>query len=895
MHAPDVDPDPYHEPPSRVFQAWAQWMVRHRWWTFAFTALLLAGSVWAAAKQLRIDTSVEAFSDEDSDARRLLDAYRAEFGRDDVLLVLAEGDVFSRPYLERLTALHADLARLQVDLPPGSQRRPTRAAPSEATGPASGAAAPAGGDGFGDAGQDTGDGFGDAGDGFGDAGKDTGDGFGDAGKGTGDGFGAPQRPAADGAAPPAWLGGSLIFEEITSLINVRRTRARADGIEVGKLFTPLPEAGALPGLRDTLLRDPFLVGQVLGHAGRHAAVVLRTAHLTDTGSQAVFSAVEALCARHDAEGFRLTASGMPALNKGLNELLMVDLGRMLALSVTAMILILACLFRHPLGVLAPLGVVGLAALNTIGFMALADMPVTMLTNVLPAFLFCVGIGDSVHLISVYRDARRFGVDNDSAIIHALSTTGMPVFYTSLTTMVGLLSFKFASLEAIQQMGTAGAFGVFMAFLHTVVVLPALLTFNRTSLLGAKAGGQIDAIDRFLHVCRDFSGVSGDPGVGPASPQARARRRNTLLVGLLMVGVALGGTSLLRVWHNPLSWMPDGTPARAGLEAVDAHIGGTANVQLLIDGTPERGMKDLALLQGLEQLEAHIRAYADPAVGPIVGNSFSLLNVIKETWQALHGGDPAYWRLPDTERGVADALFLFSNAGPDELSRLATIDLSRSQMSIRIKWLEATSYAGLVEHIQRGIDAYIPEGRTVQATGSVYTLVNTIRSLLGDLIRSFGTAFVIITFIMMFLLRSLKLGLIAMVPNLMPIVFIMGLMGFTSIPIDMNNLLLASISIGIAVDDTIHFLHHWRLQYLRTGNVERAIEMSMQHSGRAMVNTSVILMVGFFTYLGATMYNIQRFGLLVGLTALMALLIDLIFAPALLRLFYRRPAASTERA
>jgi len=322
--------------------------------------------------------------------------------------------------------------------------------------------------------------------------------------------------------------------------------------------------------------------------------------------------------------------------------------------------------------------------------------------------------------------------------------------------------------------------------------------------------------------------------------------------------------------------------------VDQHIGGTANVQLLIDGAPEKGMKDLALLQGLEALERHIAEYADAEVGLIVGNSFSLLNVIKETWQALHGGGADQWRLPDTERGVADALFLFSNAGPDELKRLATLDLSRSQMTIRIRWLEATSYAGLVQHIQDGIDEHIPAGRRVQATGSVYTLVNTIRNLLADLIRSFGTAFIVITFIMMLLLRSLKLGLIAMVPNLMPILFIMGIMGAGGIPIDISSLLIASISIGIAVDDTVHLLHHWRLQYERTGNVERAIEMSMQHSGRAMVSTSIILMVGFFTYLGANMHNIQRFGLLVGLTALMALLIDLIFAPALLRLVYKRP-------
>jgi uncharacterized membrane protein YdfJ with MMPL/SSD domain len=293
---------------------------------------------------------------------------------------------------------------------------------------------------------------------------------------------------------------------------------------------------------------------------------------------------------------------------------------------------------------------------------------------------------------------------------------------------------------------------------------------------------------------------------------------------------------------------------------------------------------------LEKLQAHIEAYRDAEQGAIVGNAFSVLNVVKETHQALHGGAPGEWRLPDTERGVADMLFLFSNAGPDSLRQLATIDLGRSQMTVRIRWMEATSYAGLVKHISDGVAQFIPPGIRVQPTGSVYTLVNTIRALIGDLLTSFGTAFLVITVIMIVLLRSLKLGLVAMVPNLMPILFILGIMGAVGIPIDMNNLLVASISIGIAVDDTIHMLHQFRVHHRVHGNVEAAINQAFNHSGRAMVATSIVLMLGFFIYVGATMANIQRFGLLIGLTALMALLIDLIFSPALLRTFYARVPA-----
>ena len=131
-----------------------------------------------------------------------------------------------------------------------------------------------------------------------------------------------------------------------------------------------------------------------------------------------------------------------------------------------------------------------------------------------------------------------------------------------------------------------------------------------------------------------------------------------------------------------------------------------------------------------------------------------------------------------------------------------------------------------------------------------------------------------------------MGVIAMVPNLLPILFIMGLMGHGAIPIDMANLLIASIALGIAVDDTIHFLHHWRVHYDVNGDVDAAIEYSFDHSGRAMVSTTLILTVGFFVYLASSMAHMQRFGMLIGLTVIMALLIDLIVAPALLRSVFK---------
>ena len=863
------------EPPSPLFVAWARAVLRWRLPLLALTAVTAAACGGLILYRLQIDTSIEAFSATDSEAAAVLEEYRDDFGQDLAFLVLAEGDVFSMPYLRRLEALHGELASLDVEVPSLGERRADRdrrrgrelrhrpaprgeRVPTPGTAPEVSAGAVAG------------------------AFSDDSDENDDAGAwGDDEGWGDE-------------AGGTLV-DEITSLINARRTRRTPDGgVSVQRLMDPLPDAASLPALREEVLADPVLVGQVVGAAGRHSVVVVRTQFMSAPDLHKVHDAVASVIARHQAPGFRLALSGLPALSAGLHRLMLGDLRMLLALALLCNVVVLGLLFRHPLGVVGPLLVVATAALNTFGLMAATRMPVTLVSEILPAFLVCVGVGDSVHLISLFRDELAAGRPRHEAIINAVGLTGRPVLFTSLTTMAGLLSFRLANMAGIQEMGLAGAFGVGMALLHTLVLLPIVLSFAGRARFGVRLEATSDRLDRFLARCNSASAEPGDDGLG-AEPAGGRRRRRVCLGAWSGVAVAaLVGVTWLRVAHDPLRWLPADEPVRQAIEAVDAHVGGTANVQIVIDAPTERGVKDRELLLGLQGLEGHLRDFRDPEHGAIVGNAVSVVDAARETHRALHGGGSRDYRVPPTQRGVEDALFLFESAGREHLRRLVTTDLQRTQMSLRIRWLPATAYGPLTEHIAAGLSAALPPGTTARATGSVFTLHGTMRSLLTDMMRSFGVAVLVITLFMILLLRDLKLGLVAMLPNLLPIAVTLGFMGWVGIPIDLNNLLIASVTLGIAVDDTIHFLHHFRAHHRVHGNVEAAIGHSLRHSGRAMVITSLILMAGFSVYLGARMINLKYFGLLVALTCGVALLSDLLLAPALLRTVYGRARGASPK-
>ncbi len=858
------------------FLAWAKIVLKYRYLAIAlslfsaiFSVFIIAPKLPSPLQEFRakiisrpgliVDTSIEAFSNAHDEAQIILEKYRDEFGRDDFFTILVEGDVFTEGFLQKLQKLHVELEGLNIQVDSLGERKKDRLIKNNAQ-----HLIPK---------------------------IET-----DHKKTQNDDFGGNESDfGADGAE---WgdEGGATIIEEVLSLINARKTIATADGIKVGKWCDPMPNAENLSDFKNKALADPKLIGQVIGKEGKHAVIALRANFMSEDDSIKVNDAIKQIAQKyHDPKTFVVHSSGLPELNQTLKTNLFADMRVLLLLSILMMTSILAYSFRHIVAVVAPMIVVAISALNAFAMMNILSMPVTMLTNVLPAFLFCVGIGDSVHIISVYRDIFKKNQDSHAAIIETLATTAVPVIYTSLTTFIGLASFRFTSLPAIQDMGISGAIGVMMACVHSLIFLPAVLSFNQTSTYGIKPATERDRLDEAIDFCADTDAgvIIAEKGLEgfrtrPETASESKKRKIILWACTLITIIALVGISKIKVWHNPLSWLPEGNPTKISFDMMDQEVGGTANIQLLIQGTAQKGLKDLALLKGLEGLEQYIQDYRHPIYGQIIGNSISILDVVKETRQALKGGDPKDYRLPDTEEELGQLLFLFENTGPDQLRKLATNDLSQGQMTIRLKWLEATSYRDLTKYVQEGIERFIPKNTKVSPTGSVYTLVNTVGQLIFDLIKSFGFSLLMITVIMMILLKGLKLGFLSMLPNLTPILWLLGMMGFVGIHIDMNNILIASIAIGIAVDDTIHYLHHFRVAYEIHKDPFLAIHHSFKHSARAMVSTSVILMLGFFVYMSSSMSNLKVFGLLIGLSSGLALLVDLTLGPAIVRTFYKRP-------
>ncbi|MCP4602223.1 MAG: MMPL family transporter [Proteobacteria bacterium] len=855
---------PYKTPENRFFKAWAEIVLSYRWLFLLLTMAVTTFMGYQAMTRLKIDNSAEALlgsgADKLFDVDELTKLYN-DFGFDNTYQILIEGDVFSLPYLNRLKALHQDLAVMDVDLnylrdlERFSRYHKSRRGKPE---------------------QDDQSGV------PRDKQANTDDEF--------DSFGERVPTLDDDLAEyqgeDGWgdEGGGTVVEQVVSLINIRQTSWQGGSLRITGLLDQWPTQKDLPGLKERVLSDRSLVGQIIGREGKHSVIIVKSTFFGRENIRKVYNEILNIIKKYEADGFHTSVAGFPALDASIDNIMLRDLRYLTLVSLIVSTIILTFIFRHPVGVIGPALVVVQSAVWTLGAMAMMHAPMTMITNILPAFLACVAIGDSIHIQSVYREALRRGTSGKNAIIHAVATTGTPIFYTTATTGVGLLSFQFATLGAIADMGLFGAIGIFTALILSLVFLPIVLTFNNKNLLGAKPEHKgHDRLDRFLGFCNNLSRARIVRG-----RVSLVRRHVTLLIAIAFTIVATLGALTLTVHHDALTWLPPESDVRKTIESVDENIGGTADVIILIKAEKGHNLKDRELLLGLQKLEEHIESYRDPNSGKaIVGAITSLLDVVRECWRAVNGSKEEFYKVPDTQRGVNDMIALFENSAPKQLRHLATIDMMNSVMTIRVKWMDAWSYKPLTEHIRRGVEEYVSDKASVKVTGTVLTMFTIVSAILTDLLKSFGLAFVVVTLMMILLLKNIKLGLISMVPNLLPVIAVMGIMGLASIPLDIANLVVASIIIGIAVDDTIHFLHQFKVHHQLHGNIDSAIDHSFTHSGRAMTITSIILVMGFCVFTISSMYPLQRFGLLTGMAVVFALLFDLIVGPVLLRMFFKQ--------
>ena len=700
------------------------------------------------------------------------------------------------------------------------------------------------------------------------------------------------------------------LEDITSLINVRDVRGIGDTLVVDDLVPRTPTTDAeLESLRERVLSNPLYVNNLISENGKYTAILLQSQvyggaveedllagfdetfeansdadggpeqnYLTDLENDQFVEAVYEVLSRHQDETFQISAAGPPVNLHAIKYYMQKDAFTFMVLALLVIGFCLYLMFRRASGVILPLMLVGLSLVTTVGLMTLLGVSFKLPTTMLPSFILTVGVGASIHVLSLtYQNIRR-GMDRQDSIIGAYGHSGIALLMTSTTTSAGLASFSMAKVAPIADLGIFSAIGVAISMVYTFTFLPATLSLLPLKQVSQQKSQKLPLIDRLL------SGVA-----------AFSIARYRLVIGLAGVIIVFGLTGVTRVLfsHDGLEWLPEELGVRQATQLLDRELKGTVVLEMVLDTGRKNGLYDRETLLDMEQIMVDlVTDYADHEVP--IGKALAISTLLKEIHQALHGNDQAFYKIPDNEKLIPQEFLLFSNTGSDDIDNLTDSQYRYARVTLKVPWQDALLYIPFISDVTDRFSETFGnrtlaggEPMQVAATGIMSLFGRIIHAAIYSAAQSYGIALVVITLMMILLIGNLKLGLISMIPNLTPIITVLGLMGWLGINLDMITMLIASIVIGLAVDDTIHFMYNFRRYYQLTGDLHVAVENTLMTAGRAMLTTSVVLSFGFFIFMFAEMNIFFYFGLLAGSAVLLALGADLLLAPALMTLVIKR--------
>ncbi len=653
-------------------------------------------------------------------------------------------------------------------------------------------------------------------------------------------------------------------EAVLTALNAPLVQGTDEGLQIESLDDRLSNRSLdMTRLREAALKNRILHRSLISDDATTLALFVQLApHIqTEKQKRPVVRAVKSITLSVTAERFPVYFSGFPVIQEEYTNQGLGEAWRFFILSAGLLCVFLYFTFRSSLGLYIPQITVITSVLLLLGLMSLCGQEIDLISNIIPSLLLVYGIADSIHLIHRYYEELGNGLSKREALIVVVRRLGIACFMTSFTTAVGFFSLTTATIRIIRNFGFFAGIGILFAYLATIVLVPILLSFHPSPGGRLGKGPGHGTIERVLTLL------------------ARLNERfpKTLIsLGLLLFACSALLCTRVSMDSFILEELAEDNPIVQANHILDKEMAGIFPYEVQIASGSQGGGFEPDFLARVDRLESFV------ASQPWIRKTFSILTLLKEMHQAMNGGDPAFYRVPETRELVAQYLLLYGMSGDQEdLDRLVTPDGSYLRLACQgidmgthnffeLKRLTEEKAATLFEPPA----SYHVTGRSLLANRA---LNNIVRDMLVSILSAFGIIFIAVTL----LYRSVKAGLITMIPNIIPLVVTLGVMGLFGITLRVSTVVTFAICLGMAVDDTIHYLTRFREELDRTGDYISSMYATLESAGRAIVLTTSMLIAGFLVFLSSDFKATHDFGLLSSVALTSSLLGSLVFLPAVL--------------
>lgn len=559
----------------------------------------------------------------------------------------------------------------------------------------------------------------------------------------------------------------------------------------------------------------------------------------------------------------LAKSGLPYIRSVIANLVSGEfkLFLILALAITAIILLL--FFRSFYAVLFPVIVVLFGVVAALGTIVLFGYKITILTGLIPPLIVVIGIPNSILILNKYHTEYMLLQDKFKALTIAIRRVGSTIFFANVTTAIGFGVFGFTNSEVLTEFGIIASLNVMITWLFSLILIPIIFSYLpnpkawQTKHLENKYLSRfIEKVDYWVH----------------------NKRTTIYLVTLSVILISLVGMLKVNVNGYMVDDLPQNSPVLKDLRFFENNFDGVLPFEVQVDSKRKNGLINIPSIKKIEKLDRMVSAY------PEFSRSISLNEVLKFSKQAFYNGNANFYALPSE----AEAAFILRYAKQSGASgSLMKSYIDKNNQIIRISFqtrdVGSNRMNELLAELKPRIDSiFNPEKYDVLLTGSSVLFVKGANYLLTNLVESLAIAFFLVALLMYVLFKNLRMVIIALVPNIIPLIITASIMGYLGLSLKPSTILIYSIALGIASDQTLYFLTKFRHERKSDKlNTSRIISMTLKETGMSMIYTAIILFFGFGIFSASTFGGTVALGILLSITLMVAMLCNLILLPALL--------------
>ena len=617
-------------------------------------------------------------------------------------------------------------------------------------------------------------------------------------------------------------------DEVLSLASMTRIDNVDGFMEVGDLMPSRDLSPAeITRLTAYLQANPEIGERLLSTDGTYATLAVVPA--TSASDEDLATALEDVLALIP-EGLDINMAGMPYIRGVLSKTVRKDVFNLIRIGMVILALILLINLRSAPGLMMVLAVIGLSTGSMIGFFGWVyrltgsdAFNFTLLNSSMPIILLTIATADGVHIITRFFREMRVRQDVQASVRATMDVLMMPIFLTSITTMAGFISLVTTPLRAMTGYGVAISFGIFWAWVLSVTLLPSLMTLAHWNLSG-RALTSAGMLERIVHKLSGF---------------VFRRPKTILAAGSLLIVVSLMGATLVRVEVNFVTFFKPTSPIRQSIEFIDDHFAGSLNLALEVTGD----IKAPASLTAMESIQSHLERE------DYIGSTLSLANIIRKLHRTVMDDSAQYEIIPDTRAKVANLLTLYSMSGdPDDFSALVDYDYQRALITATVKQTSTSGLVGIVNRTRDYLDDLPDNGLQVRLTGFPVFIQDFVQVLIVSSFRSLSVSLILVIALSWIFFKSLRWGLLAVLPLGSAIILNFGLMGWFGLALNHVTALLTAIIIGVGVDFAVHFVAQYR-HLLKSGIPRDEVGLAtINDVGYPILLNVLAVSVGFSTLL-----------------------------------------------